>query len=527
MKDIKYFQEKIKEKRRKTSFRDFLKEITSWMPYSFNKNNWMISRFPESSRINVVSNKDFNSIRDDLSRWGLQYDFSKDFFKNLQKLFVKTKIPWIFHYWENENCDYADVVLYCKNAYLSSIMIWNCENVFYSILTRTNSTNIFNSIFSVENCDSVYNSSWTINSFNIFYSKYINNCNNCWFSSNLIWCSECIFCNELENVSYAINNKVYSKEYYKNKKEEILKEKNRFLEYYKNVDKYWKNYASTNVRWSFILESEDLENCFYAYNSKNARNSFFIWSIWWSENFFDVCPWWWWEKYNSDFYAINWAWDWSNNLYCCSQIWSSSNIFYSYFLESCSYCIWCIGLKNKSYCILNKQYSKEEWKSLAIKIFSQMEQGGTLWEFFPWSLSPFYFNDTMAYLLDDSFTKEEVEKDWYMWRDEEIKIDIPENAEVVFTCHSELDSESLENKNFNSMKDPEINSGWQTLDYYQGFDENWKWYINPEILKKVIKDSNWNYYRIVKMEYNFLMKHWLPLPEIHRLDRIKLGFKFK
>jgi hypothetical protein len=27
------------------------------------------------------------------------------------------------------------------------------------------------------------------------------------------------------------------------------------------------------------------------------------------------------------------------------------------------------------------------------------------------------------------------------------------------------------------------------------------------------------------MEYDFLMKHELPLPEIHWLERIKLGFK--
>jgi hypothetical protein len=31
----------------------------------------------------------------------------------------------------------------------------------------------------------------------------------------------------------------------------------------------------------------------------------------------------------------------------------------------------------------------------------------------------------------------------------------------------------------------------------------------------------------VKMEYDFLMKHGLPLPELHWLERIKLWFKFK
>jgi hypothetical protein len=46
-------------------------------------------------------------------------------------------------------------------------------------------------------------------------------------------------------------------------------------------------------------------------------------------------------------------------------------------------------------------------------------------------------------------------------------------------------------------------------------------------LEKVIKDEKQNYYRIMPMELQFLQKHGLPLPELHRLERIKLGFKFK
>ena len=124
-----------------------------------------------------------------------------------------------------------------------------------------------------------------------------------------------------------------------------------------------------------------------------------------------------------------------------------------------------------------------------------MENDWILWDFFPWYLNPFYFNDTMAWLLWD-FTKEEVEKDGYMWRDEEIKVDIPKWSEIIHT---------------------------KDLEKYQNYNENNKWTINPEILKKVIKDDKWNYYRIIKMEYDFLVKHWLPLPELHWMDRMRLN----
>ena len=102
-------------------------------------------------------------------------------------------------------------------------------------------------------------------------------------------------------------------------------------------------------------------------------------------------------------------------------------------MDSCSYCLWCIGLKNKSFCILNKQYTKEEWFEKANEIFAQMEKDWTLWAFFPGWMNPFYFNDTAAYLINDTFTKEEVEKEWYLRRDEEIKVDIPAWAEVITT----------------------------------------------------------------------------------------------
>jgi len=48
-------------------------------------------------------------------------------------------------------------------------------------------------------------------------------------------------------------------------------------------------------------------------------------------------------------------------------------------------------------------------------------------------MNPFYFNDTAAYLIDPSFTKEEVTKLGYMRRDEPIKVDIPAGAQVVKT----------------------------------------------------------------------------------------------
>ncbi len=492
MNNLNHRQDKIKERRKKTEFRDFLKEIASWDSFVFHRNNWLISRYPDTGRIKVCSIEKFNEEIDNLLKNWIDYDFSENFFSNFKKLDRSIEQPCLHHLWKNENSDFANVVHNSKNVYLSNIVTFWSENIFYSILVRINSKNIFNSLFVFDNSEIIYFSRWILNSYKIFYSSFIRNCSNIRFSSNLTWCSECIFCDDLQNSKYYINNKKYSKEEYFEEKEKILNQKEKFPEFLSKSRKPWLNYNSTNVSGWGIIESENIENGYFISNIKNWKNLMFLWSTVWAENLFDSFLWW---EANKEVYWLCSGW-WDENVYNWVNIWFCSNIYYCKTMERCSHCIWCIWLKNKSYCILNKQYTKEEWEHLADKIFAQMEKDWILWEFFPWELNPLYFNDTLAWMIWD-FTKQEVEEQGYLRRDEEIKVDIPEWAQIIET---------------------------KDLQDFQWFDNDWNWQINPEILKKVIKDKKWNYYKIVKMEYDFLVKYSLPLPEIHWIDRMKLNF---
>ncbi len=496
MTNLQFWEEKMKEKRKKTPFREYLKTIVSLRTLNLYKNNWFTSVYPPNiNKVKIYSHKEFDDNRDNLINYWINYDFEKNFFDNFKILSFPINLAPTVLFWECENANFTDQTANVKNCYLSFVVIGWCESVFYSFSVKENSINIFNSVMVWDNCENIYFSNGIIKTFYTFYSKHIINSANIWFSNNLIWCQECIFCNDLENQSYCINNKKLSKENYFLEKSKILKDKENFLSYHNNLNVKWKNYGSNNVNGIFNIQCENVENWANNYQIKNSRNVMFIgWKDAW-ENIYDCFTN---TPYETDIYWVFSTWFWSN-IYNSYQVASSSNIFYSCILENCSFCLWCIWLKNKQFCILNKQYSKEEWYELANKIFAQMESDWMLWDFFPWELNPFYFNDTMAYLIDDSFTKEEVEKDWFMWREENIKVDIPEWVDIIYES-------SLQN--------------------YQWYDSNWIWQINPEILKKVIVDKNWNYYRIIKMEYDFLVKHSLPLPEIHWLDRIKLWFKF-
>ena len=86
-------------------------------------------------------------------------------------------------------------------------------------------------------------------------------------------------------------------------------------------------------------------------------------------------------------------------------IWYSNDIWYSYMLNNCRNCFGCVEMNGKQYCILNKQYTKEEYENLVPKIIEQMKEmpyldkqgrSYSFGEFFPPEISPFAYNETCA-----------------------------------------------------------------------------------------------------------------------------------
>lgn len=498
MNNLKYWQEKIQEKRKQTSFRDFIKEIASWQPIVFHKSSWMVSRFPETERMpEVMKYSDYYNQSWEEYLNGIDYDSSKNLFENYAELRKSVKGINMINFFHSENSEYADVVSKWKNIYLSAFIVNGDEDVMYSFGVNDESKRVLNSAIISDHSENIYFSLAVQHSFQVFYSRFINNSSDIWLSTNLIWCTHCIACHDLENSSYCIENTQYEKDEYMIKKDEYLKDKDGYHKSYTDlIRKRWKHLASANITWSYAVESEDIEWAHFTYRISSWRNIFNVWGFESCQNIYDVFNWW--GPSLQDIYAVNGIAINSENCYTSCHVPNCNTVFYSYYLESCSFCIWCIGLQNKSYCILNKQYTKDEWELKANEIFSQMEKEDVLWDFFPGSLNPFYFNDTMGWILWN-FTKDEVESEGYMWREWEIKVDIPEESDIIST---------------NDLK------------HYQSYQDE-KWLINKNILKKVIQDDNGNYYRIVQMEYDFLSRYWLPLPEIHWLDRMKLNLWIK
>jgi hypothetical protein len=93
--------------------------------------------------------------------------------------------------------------------------------------------------------------------------------------------------------------------------------------------------------------------------------------------------------------AINTWINWCCDIFCIVCWWSSDMIYcdHCFFSSNCFGCIW---LRNKQYCIFNKQYSKEEYEIQVPKIIAHMIAAWERGEFFHPLLSPFGYNETVA-----------------------------------------------------------------------------------------------------------------------------------
>lgn len=492
---LDYYIQIIQEKKKKQTIRDVITQIASRYPLVLHKKDGAICIFPQNTRtIPSVSIQTFDTTRDSLGNFSLDALEGESLFSQFQNLLQTVPQPQTIHFSDNENSGYSHCVFASRNIYMSFTVIEDVENCLYSFSVKTGSRNVYNSLLVREHSENIFESKAIIQSFNVFYSHYISNSSNIRFSSNLIGCDECLFCHDLENKKHCIYNKQYSPTEYAQEKIQLLQQKDRFGSRQDSISNVWSNSWSNAVDGSFIIHSEHIQNGYCVYDIKHAKNVILVWWRTTGEHIYStllITP----PFENA--YGVMSSWTWCSHVYNSIHINGGSYIFYSQLLTNCSYCIGCIWLKNKEFCIFNKQYTKDEWHMKAEEILKKMNEEGALGEFFPGWMCPFYYNDTVAYLLNPSITKEEVTKLGYLRRDEAVKVDIPSNVEVVKT---------------------------NELGVYEWYSSEWVRHIDPSILDKIIVDQQGNYYRIVRMEYDFLVKYSLPLPRKHWLNRLKMHF---
>ncbi len=374
--------------------------------------------------------------------YGRDFDFSRPFFEQFKDLWDVVPKLGLLSLGDMVNSDYAHDAIRLANCYLvfdgeqgkdcyygeSFVTIQDCCDFLF--LQRSELC------YECVNCNDCYN---------VNFSRYAYNCSDSSFLLNCQSCRNCFGCVNLQQKEYHIFNKPYSKEEYQktlvsfnlgdyDTLQKLKKEAEIFFQ--KFPQKYLHGLMNENV------SGDNLNGCkdtFESYDCANLRDCKYCTNMLMGA---------------TDCYDIN---IWGNNLslaYNCAGIgeggqniiasyyvaFGAQNIFHSIFcLNGVENLFGCVGLQHKKNCILNKQYSEEEYKKLVLRIIEHMQKtrahgasaqaldlagaefANQEWaEAFPASLSPFGYNETVA---DEYYplTREQALAQGFNWRNPDPK----------------------------------------------------------------------------------------------------------
>ncbi len=364
------------------------------------------------------------------STYGREYDLNRNFFEQLKDLQKTVPFPALtLDYLTNINSEYTNYAGHLKNCYLV-FDADNGENVLYSkgLVDLKDSMDVLN----VGESELCYEDVRGGGNSRLFYSQDCDNCIDTFFSLDCTGCNNCFGCVNLKNKKYHIFNQPYPKEEYEKKIAEYRldtrqgidrarRESDAFFKTLPHKDVHgYQNIESTG---EYVYESKNVKDAYGVRRTEDSRYCQLI-TMGPVKDCYDYTEW----GHNAsrlyecittgegiDNVHFSWA-TWRegsmNNEYCMFVL-SSQNVFGS------------IGMKKKQYCILNKQYTKEEYEKLRAQIIADLEKDPYIdskervfkyGEFFPYDLSLFAYNETTAAQYFPT-TKEDILRNGWRWRE--------------------------------------------------------------------------------------------------------------
>ncbi len=406
---------------------------------------------PPESPIPVYDNDYWRSDAWDPMQYGRDYDFSRPFFAQMKDLFnaVPFGIIWSV---DQVNVEYG-ISAFSKNCYLSFDSGYD-EDCLYNVTALYSKRCV--DCLNVKDCELCYYSINTNQSYKTFFSRNCVSCVDTWFSQDCTGCSNVFGCSGQRNKKYCIFNEQYSKEEYEKKLKEfkldswsgIQAARKQAEEFWrKSPVKYQHGFQVTLSSGDYLFNGTELVNCFFVGTAQNMRH---CQSVIYPPN-----------KDSMDLTSSEGTELCYETIACggvvrknvgCFESQSVTDAYYSINCRQVADAFGCVALKGKNYCILNKQYSKEEYFALLPRIKKHMEEmpyvdaQGRVYkfgEFFPFDFAPHGYSQSQAF---DYFpvTEPEAKGKGYRWRlPDERKYSITKKASELPDSISEVSDEIL------------------------------------------------------------------------------------
>ncbi len=366
--------------------------------------------------------------------FGMEYNPEQKFFEQWNELLHQTPILGLsIDKVSGDLSPYTNHVGNSKNSYLVYYSDYALDSAFAYQLTH--SKNVYNS-GSVMECDTVYDSSNLFKSYNIIGGASNNTTSyDCAFIRDCEGAHHCFIASNIHNQSYYFLGQKISKEEYEEKIKEIDLGsyqqyqfwKNKALDFFKNSipRSKWET-LSVNSSGSYVFQSKNCQDCFDVTDCENSKFLMLI-KIGKVKDCYDYIDWG--ENAELIYEGITIGNGASNVRFVHESGHNISDIEYSKLSTGGAHHFGCVSIKKTEYCILNKQYTKEEYLKLREKIIKDMDNNpyiskvGHIYkygEFFPPEFSPHAYNDTFAYRFN-SLKKEEIISKGLKWNETEKK----------------------------------------------------------------------------------------------------------
>ncbi len=388
----------------------------------------IISMYSSDSPYIVYDKEYWWSDKWDPMSFGREYDFSRPFFEQFYEL-LKSVPMQSLQLMNSPDAQYSNYIDNNKNCYLVFGLGFS-ENVRYS--NRSSFCKDSQDLLASPHNELCYDLVDCSDCYDVFSSENCTACVDSGFLYNCRNCTNCFGCSNLASKSYCFFNIQLSKEEYLEKIKSLdLGDRSNFLriksEFYEKVKgkairRYANIFQSVNCTGHNISKSKNSRNCFdiregaedsrYSAHSLKIKDTYDVYGNYDSELFY--------EGVDNDAGFANLS---------TITVYNSNNCSYCFTCQSSSDLFGCSGLRGKSYCILNKQYSRDEYVRLKSEIIKHMSEvlyrgaRGRVYgygEFFPIEISPFAYNETIAQEIFPLSESQARDMD-YRWREMEEK----------------------------------------------------------------------------------------------------------
>ncbi len=365
-------------------------------------------------------------------KYAKDFDFNRPFFDQFEEL--QNAVPHLSMINNKpENSAYCNQTTGLKNCYLCFQAMFSEDCFYCKALWKSRNAVDCLKTYESELC---YECVDCHNCYNCLYLTYCKTCNDSALCEDCTGCNDCFGCIGLRNKQYYIFNQPYSKEQYFQKINAIKSDPNWMQEKKKEFKelslkvphKHAQQTNCENCTGDGISNSKNALDCYDVVGGENIKYCYDLRAF--TQNSYDITA----IGNNIDFsyQTISSGINMRNCLFTVNCWEDIYNLLYcSFCIHGSHDCFGCIGLRHAKYCILNKQYSKEEYEKIVPRIIEHMEKSGQWGEFFPMILSAFAYNETVAQEYFQ-LSKREAIKFGFKWHEDELmsgyqgpKIEIP------------------------------------------------------------------------------------------------------